>query len=239
MPIPKYFSTINLGFRWPPPSIRWRPEKQPRVIIRTSSLGLDPGSSSGDISFMKRLRGSLRILFIFFGLSFSGCDWMGPGNTPPEIVPGVTDQTLLIGSSMALGGHASYLGKQTLHGALSFINKINAEGGIHGRKIKLIAYDDGYDPQVCVANTQRLIIHDKVFALFCYVGTPTTVKILPILEQAKIPLVGVFSGANALREPLNRYILNIRASYYQETNERRETSGRGPGPEKGGGFLSV
>ena len=53
--------------------------------------------------------------------------------------------------------------------------------------------------------------------LFCYVGTPTTVKILPILEQAKIPLVGVFSGANALREPLNRYILNIRASYYQET----------------------
>jgi ABC-type branched-subunit amino acid transport system substrate-binding protein len=208
---------MNLGFRGPPPSIRLRPEKQQRVIIRTSSLGLDPGSSSGDISFMKRLRGSLGILFIFLGLSFSGCDWMGPGNTPLEIVPGVTEQTLLIGSSMALGGHASYLGNQTLHGALSFINKINAEGGIHGRKIKLIAYDDGYDPQVCVANTQRLIIHDKVFALFCYVGTPTTVKILPILEQAKIPLVGVFSGANALREPLNRYILNIRASYYQET----------------------
>jgi len=144
---------------------------------------------------------------------------MGPGSTPSEVVPGVSDQTLLIGSSMALGGHASYLGKQTLHGALSFINKINEAGGIHGRKIKLIAYDDGYDPPVCVANTQRLIVQDKVFALFSYVGTPTTVKILPILEQAKIPLVGVFSGANALREPPNRYVINIRASYYQETND--------------------
>ena len=144
---------------------------------------------------------------------------MVPGSPPSEVVPGVSDQTLLIGSSMALGGHASYLGKQTLHGALSFINIINEAGGIQGRKIKLIAYDDGYDPPVCVANTQRLIVQDKVFALFSYVGTPTTVRILPILEQAKIPLVGVFSGANALREPPNRYVINIRASYYQETND--------------------
>jgi branched-chain amino acid transport system substrate-binding protein len=166
---------------------------------------------------MKRLRSALAILFLLSWFFALGCDWMGPGSAPTEAVPGVSDQTLLIGSSMALGGHASYLGKQTLHGALSFINKINAEGGIHGRKIKLIAYDDGYEPQVCIANTQRLITQDKVFALFCYVGTPTTVKILPILEQAKVPLVGVFSGANALRDPLNRYIINIRASYYQET----------------------
>lgn len=159
------------------------------------------------------------MLLLLAWISFSGCDWLGSGNSQPEIVTGVSDQTVHIGSSMALGGHASYLGKQTLHGALSFINKINEAGGIHGRKIKLIAYDDGYDPQVCVANTQRLIVQDKVFSLFSYVGTPTTLKILPILEQARIPLVGVFSGANALREPPNRYVINIRASYYQETND--------------------
>jgi len=60
-------------------------------------------------------------------------------------------------------------------------------------------------------------VEDQVFALFSYVGTPTTVKILPLVEEARIPLLGMFTGANALREPLNPYVLNVRASYYQET----------------------
>jgi branched-chain amino acid transport system substrate-binding protein len=130
---------------------------------------------------------------------------------------GITDDEILVGSSLALGGHAGYLGTQTLHGALAYIKHVNQQGGIHGRRIKVIAYDDGYDPPRCVANTQRLIIQDKVFSLFCYVGTPTTVKILPLVEEARIPVVGMFTGANALRDPLNRYLINVRASYYQET----------------------
>ena len=130
---------------------------------------------------------------------------------------GITDEEILVGSSLALGGHAGYLGTQTLHGALAYINHVNERGGIHGRRIKITAYDDGYDPPRCVANTQRLIIEDKVFALFCYVGTPTTVKILPLVEEARIPVVGMFTGANAFRDPLNRYLINVRASYYQET----------------------
>jgi branched-chain amino acid transport system substrate-binding protein len=132
--------------------------------------------------------------------------------------PGVTDTEIRIGSSLALGGHAGYLGTQTLHGAMSYINHINDQGGIHGRVIKLVVYDDGYDPPRCVTNTQKLIIQDKVFALFCYVGTPTTVKIIPIVQEAKIPLVGMFTGANELREPVQRYLINVRASYYQETD---------------------
>ncbi|HDQ39447.1 MAG TPA: hypothetical protein ENN39_00215, partial [Desulfonatronum sp.] len=72
-------------------------------------------------------------------------------------------------------------------------------------------------PPRCVFNTQKLINEDKVFALFNYVGTPTSVKIIPIVEEAKIPLLGLFTGANALREPFKRYIINVRASYYQET----------------------
>ena len=130
---------------------------------------------------------------------------------------GITNDRVLIGSSLALGGHAGYLGTQTLHGALAYIQHVNAQGGIHGRKIQVIAYDDGYDPPRCVTNTQTLIIKDKVFALFCYVGTPTTVKILPLIDEARIPVVGMFTGANALREPHNRYVINVRASYYQET----------------------
>ncbi|CAD7782659.1 MAG: Periplasmic binding protein [Candidatus Methanoperedenaceae archaeon GB50] len=131
-------------------------------------------------------------------------------------IQGVSKDTILIGSSLALGGHASFLGTQYLHGALSYIKHINKEGGIHGRKIKIIAYDDGYDPPRCVANTKKLIFEDKVFCLFCYVGTPTTVRIIDLVEKSKIPLLGLFTGADKLRHPFRQYILNVRASYYQE-----------------------
>lgn len=133
--------------------------------------------------------------------------------------PGVSDDEILLGSSLALSGHASYLGKQTMLGAMSYIKYVNEQGGVHGRRVRVITYDDKYDPPLCVANTQKLIIEDNVFSLFCYVGTPTTVKIIPMVEEAGIPLIGMFTGANALREPFHRYIINVRASYYQETAE--------------------
>ncbi|WP_051202622.1 ABC transporter substrate-binding protein [Desulfovibrio aminophilus] len=131
--------------------------------------------------------------------------------------PGVTDTEIVLGSSLALKGHAGFLGTQTLRGALAYLNEVNEQGGVFGRGIRVIAYDDSYDPPRCLANTQKLIIDDDVFALFCYVGTPTTVKIIPLVTEARIPLVGMFTGANALREPFNRYLINVRASYYQET----------------------
>ncbi|MGE5311766.1 MAG: ABC transporter substrate-binding protein [Nitrospirota bacterium] len=131
-------------------------------------------------------------------------------------VPGVTATEVVLGSSCALTGHASFLGSQTIDGALAYIKHVNERGGVNGRRLKLIVYDDGYDPDRCVANTRRLINEDSVFALTCYVGTPTAVRIIPAVEEAHIPLVGVFSGATALREPFRRFIINIRASYYQE-----------------------
>jgi ABC-type branched-subunit amino acid transport system substrate-binding protein len=77
--------------------------------------------------------------------------------------------------------------------------------------------DDGYNPAQCLYNTQQLILEEKVFALFCYVGTPTTVRIIPLINEAGIPLVGMFTGAQRLRQPPNPFLINIRASYYQET----------------------
>ena len=150
-------------------------------------------------------------------LILGACDNTGTQNLPRNLALGLSDDRILIGSSLALNGHAGYLGTQTIHGALAYLNHVNAGGGIHGRRIKVIKYDDGYDPPRCVTNTQKLIVEDKVFALFCYVGTPTTVKILPLIEEARIPVLGMFTGATALREPLNRYLINVRASYYQET----------------------
>jgi len=177
---------------------------------------------SASADFIKGKKMALRPLLPFLCLvvlcASASCEDRGSRAPSATGVPGVTEKEILIGSSLALEGHARYLGRQTLHGALAYIHHINRQGGIHGRTIRLTAYDDGYDPPRCVANTQKLIVEDKVFALFCYVGTPTTVKIIPLVQEARIPLVGMFTGANALREPLQRYIINVRASYYQETH---------------------
>ncbi|MDJ0853640.1 MAG: ABC transporter substrate-binding protein [Desulfobacterales bacterium] len=161
--------------------------------------------------------GLLRLLCCLGVIACAGCQPVPPGDAVHHRSPGVSEKEILIGASLALEGHAGYLGTQILHGAMSYIRYVNASGGVHGRRIKVIAYDDGYDPPRCLYNTQRLLIEDNVFALFCYVGTPTTVKIIPLVNEARIPLVGMFTGANALREPVNRYLINIRASYYQET----------------------
>ena len=147
----------------------------------------------------------------------TGCS--GAANQDIEVVqtPGVTVDEIRLGSSLALSGHASFLGTQTLHGALCYIRSVNEARGVHGRSIQVIAYDDGYDPPRCLENTQKLIVEDNVFGLFCYVGTPTSVKIMPLVQEARLPLVGLFTGAQILRNPFQRYIINIRASYYQET----------------------
>ncbi|GAB1410093.1 ABC transporter substrate-binding protein [Desulfovibrionales bacterium] len=134
-----------------------------------------------------------------------------------EVGLGVTDTEVVFGSSLALQGHAGYLGQETLRGAMCYLRHVNDQGGVHGRTIRLITRDDSYDPPKCLDNTQRFLIDDQVFGLFCYVGTPTTVKILPLVEEAKVPLLGMFTGANALREPFTPYLINVRASYYQET----------------------
>ena len=147
----------------------------------------------------------------------AACNTDTPRQPDHTGTPGVTDDAIHLASSLALTGHASYLGVQTLRGALSYINHVNDTGGVHGRRILVTAADDGYDPPRCLANTQRFLIDGDVFALFSYVGTPTTMRVLPLVEEARIPLVGMFTGANGLREPFYRYVFNVRASYYQET----------------------
>ena len=131
-------------------------------------------------------------------------------------VIGVSDNEILIGSSSALGGHASFLGRQLMRGSMAYINEVNENGGIYGRRIKIISYDDEYDPEKTVENTKRLIGRDQVFALFDYVGTPTSVRIIDIVNRAKVPLIGLFTGAEILRNPVQPYIFNVRDSYYNE-----------------------
>jgi ABC-type branched-subunit amino acid transport system substrate-binding protein len=129
---------------------------------------------------------------------------------------GVKDTEILIGSSLPLDGHASFLGTQLLHGTMAYVNSINAKNGINNRTIKVIAYNDDYDRIKCEANTQRLIDQDKVFMLTNYVGTGTTLQALPLIQKAQIPLLGLFTGAEVFRHPVIKEVFNVRSSDLQE-----------------------
>jgi len=132
---------------------------------------------------------------------------------------GVTTTQIAIGMSTALSGPAAYLGTSFKTGTEVYLKKINNEGGVHGRKISLVVYDDGYEPSKTVPNVEKLIRGDKVFCLMGNVGTPTTMAIKPIVTQEQVPLYAPFTGAEPLRNPVVKQILNYRASYYQEVEE--------------------
>ena len=127
-----------------------------------------------------------------------------------------SDRRIVLGQSAAFSGPAAQLGIQMNRGARLYFDSINAAGGVNGSQIELRTLDDQYEPDKCRANTEALI-RDDVFALFGYVGTPTSVAALPAINQAKIPFFGPFTGAEALRDPFQRHVFHVRASYYDET----------------------
>jgi ABC-type branched-subunit amino acid transport system substrate-binding protein len=122
-----------------------------------------------------------------------------------------------VGQSAAFTGAAAELGKDMRAGIQAYFDQVNRAGGVHGRKLVLKSLDDGYEPTRAAENTRKLI-QDDVFALLGYVGTPTSEASKPIFTEARMPFVGAFTGAELLRAPFNRYIFNVRASYYAETD---------------------
>ena len=129
---------------------------------------------------------------------------------------GVTATEVTIGMCNALTGPASALGAGMKKGSMVYFEKINKAGGVQGRKVRVISYDDGYEPKNTVEQTRKLIQQDRVFALFGYVGTPTSSAVLPLINEARIPFWGPFTGAEFLRTPVNRHIFNVRGSYFDE-----------------------
>ena len=123
---------------------------------------------------------------------------------------------LLLGQSAVLSGPAQNLGLEMRAGLLAAFSLINDNGGIKGREVVLLSRDDGYEPDKAVKNTKELIFNDHVFALIGAVGTPTAKAVVPIVNEARIPFFGPFSGAEILRSPFQPYIINVRASYYEE-----------------------
>ncbi len=129
---------------------------------------------------------------------------------------GITSKEIVIGQFAAISGSTAQLGLRMQVGMQAYFNAINEQGGVHGRQIRLITRDDSYEPDKAVSAVKRLIYEDNVFVLAGSVGTPTGLAALPILTEAQVPLIGMFTGARALREPFNRYVFHVRASYYDE-----------------------
>ena len=142
-----------------------------------------------------------------------------PAATSAQSASGITDKEILIGSCAALDGPSSFLGRETVAGAEAYFDSINEEGGVNGRKLKLVSYDDSYDPAKAQTCWDKLMAQ-KVFAMGFFVGTPTAVKYLPLAESNKIPLIGLFTGAQTLYTPLRHWVVNVRASYGDETQEQ-------------------
>lgn len=137
--------------------------------------------------------------------SLAGPAWArGPGEVP-----------LVLGQSVPLTGPTAHLGRHYVQGAQLAFDQVNAAGGIARRAIELRIQDDGYEADRCADNTRRFI-QDDVFALFGYVGTPTSLAAMPLALGARVPFVAPRTGAQAVREPLHRPVFVIRASYREE-----------------------
>ena len=128
---------------------------------------------------------------------------------------------IVLGVSAAFSGPSRGLGTELYRGSMAYFNHVNDNGGVNGRRIVLKLYDDGYQPDPCVANTIQLMRDESVFLLFGYVGTPTVTRVLPLLKrfrEQQVYLFFPFTGAEPQREPpYGEFAFNLRASYRQET----------------------
>lgn len=150
----------------------------------------------------------------------------GSGGTSPDEATapqhGVSEDRVLFGQSAAFTGPAQRLGLDMRLGIQAAFNEANEAGGVHGRRLDLASLDDGYESDPAFTNTQQLIYQNQVFALIGAVGTPTSRASFLSASAAGTPFVAPFTGAEFLREASQRNIVNLRASYYQETEEMVE-----------------
>jgi len=131
-----------------------------------------------------------------------------------------SQQTIVFGQSAALTGPARELGIGMRLGLLAAFSEVNRDGGVHGYRLHLESLDDRYEPEAAIANTRTLIDEYKAFALIGAVGTPTSKSAQPVATEAEVPYIAPFTGAEFLRDANElSNVINVRASYYQETEE--------------------
>jgi serine/threonine protein kinase len=150
--------------------------------------------------------------------------WLNNRSKPPKgpgaTAPGVTNDEILLGMSGPFSGIARELGRGMQVGIEAYLERVNEAGGVHGRKLHLVALDDRYEPELAAANMKKLLDEHEVFAFLGNVGTPTTEAALPIALEHKRVFFGAFTGGRVVRnDPPDRYVFNYRASYEEETEK--------------------
>ncbi len=129
--------------------------------------------------------------------------------------PGVSASSIVIGQSAPLSGANADFGNDIRNGALAYFAKVNAAGGVHGRKIELATLDDGNQVARAEANSKKLVEEQRVFALFGYASATLSRPALPLIAQHKVPFLSPFTGADPMRV-FNKHVYNMRASYADE-----------------------
>ena len=133
--------------------------------------------------------------------------------TPAEDVPGVTDAKILVGMITDLTGPLAAIGQESSAGARLYLKHINAQGGVHGRKIELIVEDDSYKPPRTISAFRKLVDRDRIFCFVGNMGTATTMATFRLLERERIPLIGPITGASTMHTPPKRYVFSASPSY--------------------------
>ena len=135
-----------------------------------------------------------------FAVSLAGLVLALAAVLPAAAQQGVSDTEIVLGCSNSFSGPLAYTGEQaTRFGVDLYFKVVNDAGGIHGRKVRTIYYDDGYKPQEAVANTRKLVEQDRIFAVIAPQGTPPVMATLEYLEENRVPLLFPFQGSPAIR----------------------------------------
>ena len=155
----------------------------------------------------RRFQTTLTIFFLFLALG-----------SRDALAAGASDE-IVLGMCTALTGSAQNLGKDMQRGILVGLARVNRNGGVNGRKLRLISLDDGYEPTRTAPIIRQLIEKDNVLAIIGNVGSPTAIVAVPLINEAKTLLFAPFSGSPILRnDPPDRYVINFRASAEEETS---------------------
>ena len=204
---------------------QWTPSPMPpppSSLSDTTSRQETPPRRSRTVAFSVVGLAALLILCAILFVSFFGrSPWHADANDVNQrsvTVQGVSENEILLGMSAPFSGTSRELGREMEMGIRTYFNHVNDSGGIANRNLKLVALDDGYEPERAAANMKELYDRRQVFAILGNVGTPTAERTMPFAIAKQMVYFGAFTGAPLLRrEPPDRYVFNYRASYNEET----------------------
>ena len=129
---------------------------------------------------------------------------------------GVSKNEILIGTIQDLSGPLAGYGKQARNGMLLRIDELNEQGSVHGRKLKLIAEDDGYDPKKAVLAAQKLVNQDKIFIMAGHLGTAQNMAAMPVQFEKGVINLFPITAAREMYEPFHKLKYSFAATYFDQ-----------------------